>query len=537
MKLSAKRLFVALSGLMFCGSALALPGLTNSYSQDVIVIENNIDGNVAITPLSFEPRLIGTNGTTGEWDEYVPTTGSVVGYMGHGEPRPVYDGQFVDIWLEGFPAISPLQGLACEGLDEWDCALGYFEPTRIDKQGVYKIPIEYVDNQSDYGALSMTAFIAYRNMKVGNSFSFVYNSCMTDKDYELSMGETCARVEPDAWKRYSVKHNKVAHLKLNNMNVNAEVYINTDGVPSLGLGGHICSISNVGGVDGLTCTIVDYSLESAMANNNNILVHMKLDQNMLGFAPAASQLKFRIASGAWSNYNVPMTFSQLGLGNKIEVFFSNSLMKKMLTDSEMLNDGSIMSKMISFKLENTMAGEQGFYNFATSSSIYFRSGYYGISILPIKAVGRGIVGSAEPIRLSYEVITSGPRQADLITAQIGGDNFVGDKHYCSFDSPDKSFSVKFPSYLVFKDQAGVEQRVYSGCKHEETDITKALWVQGAPVSAELKGYSYKTQLDIIFPMDDPISETQAGSNREWFGTVHAEGTVIVKAIWRNVKSN
>lgn len=81
---------------------------------------------------------------------------------------------------------------------------------------------------------------------------------------------------------------------------------------------------------------------------------------------------------------------------------------------------------------------------------------YGISIIPAdfnpNQSKTGKVGNDEPpIEFNYIVTTSGPRQADAITAKVEGPmTTLKGQPYCLFSSNDDKLKVPFSAYLRLK---------------------------------------------------------------------------------------
>lgn len=194
-------------------------------------------------------------------------------------------------------------------------------------------------------------------------------------------------------------------------------------------------------------------------------------------------------------------------------------------------------EFFTFSFTNTAVPESGYYEFTPSNMLIIKPRDYGISIIPTdfnpKQSKTGKVGNDEPpIEFNYIVTTSGPRQADSITAKVDGPTItLKGRTYCLFSSDDDKFKVPFSAYLSFKNENGSQSSYRANCDSNEISLKNAFWEETPwdKPNQDL-GSFYRTHLDLSFPMNDSNSFFTL-DGIDWLGTVSASGTVVVKAIW------
>ena len=174
---------------------------------------------------------------------------------------------------------------------------------------------------------------------------------------------------------------------------------------------------------------------------------------------------------------------------------------------------------------------------AKSNTILLVPRDYGISIiskdLVLNPKREGKVGSTEPpIVFDYILTTSGPRQADSITAQVYGPaGQVNGRPYCVFSSTDGKLRVPFSAYLAYTDNVGQVVRTRASCDDVPISLNAARWVRTAwPVPSQNDGSFYRTELSLSFPMNEGNSMWTL-DGRDWMGIVSATGEVRVRAVW------
>jgi hypothetical protein len=98
--------------------------------------------------------------------------------------------------------------------------------------------------------LSQSAYEYFRNQPVGTIDSLQLNLCYMDSkaDYDFASGVRCKDLPSGGkWVYYTMNLEKVSHLTLNSTGSMAEVWIASDGTPSVNLGSELCQMGVVVG--------------------------------------------------------------------------------------------------------------------------------------------------------------------------------------------------------------------------------------------------------------------------------------------------
>ncbi|WP_431223864.1 hypothetical protein ACQ86O_01540 [Serratia sp. L9] len=328
---------------------------------------------------------------------------------------------------------------------------------------------------------------------------------------------------------------KAGNIKLESTNALQEIFIDSNGNPSLGLGSEFCTVGYIGSMSGAICKLVSYQMDGVVLSQ--LRINMKVNTTALGFTPAASTIRMSSngASG-WVNYSATTTASNLiKVGNGgIYVFFSQTFLKQLIDRGV---DMARSKDFFTFLFTNSATPQSGYYEFSPSNAILLRPRDFGISIiskdLEANPKREGKVGSKEPpIVFDYTVTTTGPRQADSITAQVSGPvGQVGGRPYCIFSSSDGKLQVPFSAYLAYTNGLGQTVRSRASCDDVPISLNAARWTESPwPVPAQNDGSFYRTDLSLTFPMNEGNSMWSV-DGQDWIGVVSATGEVRVTATW------
>lgn len=208
-------------------------------AREFVFVENNSDDNFFVTPGgALDPRLTGANRWTG-----LKYTGSgtiyqqSLGYIDNGYNTGLYTNWKFDMWLENSPVSSPLTGLRCIN---WyagcNMTTSLILPQTTDASGFYGATVTSGGAKWMHGMLSDAFYQYLQQMPVGSSFTMTINACQTSVNYDASSGARCKDQASGNWYVRNVTHTKAANLRLINTHSLAEVFINSDGVPTLGEG-------------------------------------------------------------------------------------------------------------------------------------------------------------------------------------------------------------------------------------------------------------------------------------------------------------
>lgn len=539
------RLFILLLGALVAFNAMAVKKtpLGDAPSREYVFVENQSDNNFFVTPGSIlDPRMTGANSWTG-----LKYGGSGVkyqvglGYIDDGSNRVLSAGNKFDMWLEGFPVSHPMTGLRCINWYK-GCNLdtSLISPEATDDKGFYGVSVTSGDAKWSHGMLSDSFFLFLEQQAVGSRFSMLINSCQTRINYNASAGERCKDQSTGYWYERKVTHVKAAHLRFVNTNALAEVFINSDGIPTLGEGSTDCHSQVIGKVNGLACKMVNYNLQTNGLSNVSIHIFPAIANASLQSAIKSEDMQFSLDGNSWKKVNgisSYYTFNDLKSSSNIYVFFSSNLFKNLvklgLSDTE-------SNGLFNFRFHNDLSPESGWYEFSTSNRIIIKPRNFSVSIrsddYSIAPSREGKVGASAPdLEFGYIVNTSGKTAADNVQIKVTGPSqYVNGRPYCIFSSADGQTRVPFPAHLSFTTSNNAEKNIATGCDDTWHDMTDALWI-GTPWSdaSDGTGILNKSTVKFAIEMNNPIS-LKSIDNRDWYGDVSASGEIHVKATWHNV---
>ncbi|WP_411751248.1 fimbrial protein [Serratia sp. (in: enterobacteria)] len=523
-----RNLYGLAGALLLASSASQGASGSNAY----VFVENQIDGEYFIAADDLNPRFTGANRFT----KYAANNQESLGYMGYSLSPSISTNTYADIWLEDSPIDKPFLGNRCRNDFSRCPGTGYLPAEYLGKDGAYRIFRGNANGESNYarGIFSDSAYEYFNRIPVGRVETYKYRWCSTTAYYNPALGQTCSSVGGSLG-RHEITITKEGHIRLESTSALQEIFIDSNGNPSIGSGSSLCSVGYIGSTSGIICKLVSYQLTGSTLSPMRI--NFQVNTAALGFTPRANTIRMSPngASG-WVNYGDRTRVSDLiKPGHSgIYVFFSQVFLK------ELINRGVDLShskKFFTFLFTNTRTPQSGFYEFSPSNTILLIPRDYGLSIiskdLVLNPKREGKVGSKEPpIVFDYLVTTSGPRQADSITAQVYGPaGQVSGRPYCVFSSPDGKLQVPFSAYLAYTNDVGQVVRTRASCDDVPISLNAARWVRTAwPVPSHNDGSFYRTDLSLSFPMNEGHSMWSM-DGRDWMGIVSATGEVRVRAVW------
>lgn len=533
--MSIKNLCLGVVGLIAAGPAIAVTStVSGSGENDYMFIDNAVDNEYFITSSKLDPRFSGAN----VWMHYKSNQVSL-GYMGFVGWTGV--NRYYDMWISNSSISQPFAGIRCMNSGSTCPASGYIAAEHLDREGFYHtMSGNSVYNGSyGFGSLSPTAYVYFRNLPVGNSETYQLNLCTTATDYDYKTGQRCKDLPSGAsWRIYNLTLNKISHLELKSTGAMAEIWVASDGTPSISSGSDSCKIAIVDKKSGLSCRMIAYNLKETKVLSSSLTMQMIIDKAILGFTPGAADIKYSGDGVTWTNFGTSKAYSSIFTpsGEYVNIFMSNDFFKSALNAGTNLTN---KDGIFTFAFKNSVSPESGFYQFTPSTKLNILPREYGISIVSTdgstnpKASGK-IGEDSPPIEFDYKVTTSAARQADSITAQVKGDSVtLAGVPYCLFKSPDESLQVPIPAYLSWISSTGSEVKVRNSCGEAPVDMTDATWVQTAWNASVNDGFFFTTTLKLLFPMNDLRSKLSV-NDEDWMGTVSASGTVEVTAKWIGV---
>jgi Mat/Ecp fimbriae adhesin len=541
--IKALLLLFLITGSLNTDAAVSKTVWPNSGIMPFVFVENNGDNNYFVTPgAARDPRMTGSNRWTGlKYGGTGPTYQVSLGYIDNGYNTGLNANWKFDMWLENSPISQPLLGLRCIN---WyagcNMATSLILPATTDSNGFYGVTVTPGGAKWMHGMMSDAFFYYLQQLPVGDSFTMSINTCQTSVNYDASSGARCKDQASGAWYVRNVTQMKAAHMKLINTGALSEVFINSDGVPTLGAGSSDCTIQTIGSLNGLSCRMVNYSLQNNGLSNSSISMFPAITNPTLLSAISGSDLQFSLDGKSWKRLNGTASyynFNELKNATGVYVFFSSNFFKKMvdlgLSDSD-------TKDLLAFRFQNSNAVEAGWYEFSTSNTLIIKPREFSVSIisdeLTTSPKRSGSVGGNEPsLDFGYFVTTSGKTAADEVLIKVKGPaQNIGGRSYCIFSSEDGLTKVPFPAFLSFITSTGEVKKYDAGCDDGWHDMTDALWLTTpwVDISGDA-GQLDKTTVKFSIPMDNAISQRTVDNNG-WFGEVSASGEIHVQATWRDI---
>ncbi|MCX9063873.1 fimbrial protein, partial [Citrobacter portucalensis] len=331
--------------------------------------------------------------------------------------------------------------------------------------------------------------------------------------------------------------NKIGHLSLVSTNAFQELWVASDGTPSITKDSGYCELGVVSREDGVICKMISYNLNQTSNLTASLRIRMYADSGLLGFTPAAATIKYSGDGQTWTNFSSTSVYYNVfsNSGEYVYVFLSKTFLKNMVDRGVSITN----SQPFTFAFTNSVTPESGYYQFTPSLQLNIVPKEYGISIISsdnsTSASGSGTIGETAPIEMDYTVTVSGPRQADSITAQVIGESTtINNVPYCLFTSAQGGLSVPIPAFLQYNSESGGVVQKRNSCSEAAISMRDAQWQQ-TPWDANNTddGSYFATDLKLLFPMNDSRSMLTV-SGADWEGVVSASGEIKVTANWVGV---
>lgn len=525
------------------GAAVTKTTWADAAAVQYVFVENNSDDNFFVTPGGvLDPRMTGASRWTG-----LKYTGSgtiyqqSLGYIDNGYNTALYANWQFDMWLENAPVSYPLSGLRCIN---WyagcDMGTSLILPQVTDANGFYGAKVTSGGQKWMHGMMSDAFYQYLQQMPVGGSMSMTINACQTSVAYDATSGARCKDQTSGSWYVRNVTHTKAASLKLINTHSLTEVFINSDGIPTLGEGNSNCQEQTIGTRSGLSCKMVDYALQHNGLSNTSIHIFPAISNSSLASAVGSYDMQFSLNGNSWkpvSGTAYYYTFNEMKASDSVYIFFSSNFFKQMVAQG--ISDINTQD-LFNFRFQNTTSPESGWYEFSTSNSLVIKPRDFSISIISDEYTSspsrEGNVGAGEPaLDFGYIVTTSGRTAADEVLIKVDGPaQSIAGRSYCLFSSADGTAKVPFPAQLSLTTQSGAIKTYDAGCDSHWNDMTDALWLTTPWTDASGDvGVMNKTTVKFSIPMNDAIS-LRTINDEGWFGEVSASGEIHVQATWRNI---
>lgn len=538
-------IFLCLSCLLAtpCYPAVTKTVWGDAPTREYVFIENDTDDNFFVTPGGvLDPRMTGSNRWTGlKYSGSGTKYQESLGYIDNGYNTLLLGNWRFDMWLENSPVSQPLRGLRCiNWYSGCDMNTSMIPPQATDAKGFYGVIVPTGDAKWMHGMMS-DQFYQYLNATpVGSNFTMTINTCQTRESYNAIAGQRCRYMGSGYWYVRKVSYTKAAHLKLYNTNALSEVFIDSDGRPTLGEGNSECNIQVLGGNTGVTCKMMSYTLNHNGLNNSSIRIFPAINHPTLAAAIKSGDMQFSIDGRSWKNVSGITnyySFNDMKGRDSLYIFLSGNFFKTMVNLG--ISDTNTHD-LFNFRVQNITAPESGWYEFSPSAQMVIKPRDFSVSIISkdymINPHRTGAVGRAKPaLDFDYIVTTNGKTAADEVMVQITGPTQnINGRPWCIFSSDDGLMHVPFPASLIFTTKGGVDKTYDVGCDGQWRDITDALWITTPWTDTTgVSGVMNKSNVKFSIAMDSPESLNTVNQTG-WYGDVSASGEIRIKATWKNV---
>ena len=232
------------------------------------------------------------------------------------------------------------------------------------------------------------AYEYLKNAPVGAFNSFDLHACETTENYNPVIGQRCKDATTGRWRKFLLNITKNAHIRFVDTRAFSEIWVATDGTPTLTANSEFCTNATVptGGTAnqrvGISCRMLQYNIAGPItAFTNSMHFYLNVDNAALGGVSLNGyDIRLNGGTGTWYQYSSTTTDinSMFVAGDGwVNVFFSNEFFRKMLAAG-----GSTAGKqdIFTFVVENTATPQSGYYQFSAGLDIDIIPREYGISI-------------------------------------------------------------------------------------------------------------------------------------------------------------
>ncbi|MEY2345335.1 hypothetical protein I3679_020845 [Proteus mirabilis] len=149
---------------------------------------------------------------------------------------------------------------------------------------------------------------------------------MTKTDYDPSKGGSCQNVGGRMLASHEFNITKSGHITLTSTGALQEIFIDSNGNPTIGLGSQFCRVGIVSNQNGIICQVIDHETTGDIFTN--IRLNLKINNTLIPFTPAANTIKIGPDDGSnnWYNYNTtyPANYYFKVNNKNVSIFLSNT---------------------------------------------------------------------------------------------------------------------------------------------------------------------------------------------------------------------
>ncbi|HIF9482185.1 hypothetical protein IHC92_18970 [Photobacterium damselae subsp. damselae] len=529
--LKIKLFFILLLSLISI-HAYAVNGTVRTDANDFIFIENDQDSDmyIGLATSHFDPRLTGSSA----WVKYSRSKQISLGYAGMGVDKYLYSGYLLDIWDENSPIRQPYISQSCWTKDS-GCNPATSTPTtapyRVDNKGFYGLVTTH--NHEDYARLSNSFYQYVKAMPVDSSLSRDMNVCYIKGSYGFDNTKKCVDQPNHVLRTYHLTHTKKAHIKVMKTDAFSDIFIDTNGNPTIAPGSKGCEFLNLSGYDGIACDFVKFDIKAGGPNSYFDDTKFKIVFPDPVFAPdSSSHVKISIKGESWSSSNYSRNVEDMLGHDTFQVFFSNRYLKKVISNST--KDSTLLNNLLYLEFSHDTATKSGYYEVSGSTTINVKPRDYAVSIISTDGLlhprKEGKVG-IDKLNFEYTVMQSAPVRSTSYELELSQDNPGTDSNgNCLFyrkGSHDKSTAVAVPAYIKFLEKSGSYFNKKVNC---DNGIVSLNDIKEDTAVSDGFGLILHSKVNLIFDLRDP-SLAKDMSGNDWEGNASQSGKVTLRAIW------
>lgn len=512
----------------------AVTGSTRRDSNDFIFIENDQDSDmyIGLATSHFDPRLSGSS----NWVKYSRTKQISLGYAGMGVDKYLGSGYLLDIWDENSPIRQPYISQSC-----WTTSSGCNPatstptnaPYHVDNKGFYGLVTTH--SHEDYARLSNSFYQYVKAMPVDSTLTRDMNVCYISRSYAFDKTKRCVDQLPDhhVLRTYTLSHTKKAHLKIMKTDAFSDIFIDTNGNPTIAPGSRGCEFLNVSGYDGIACDFIKYDLKIGGPNSYFDDTKFKIVFPDPNFKPdSSSHVKISIKGENWSSSNYSRNVEDMIGHDTFQVFFSNRYLKKVIENST--KDNTLLNNLLYLEFSHDTATKSGYYEVSGSTSINVKPRDYSVSIIStdgsLHPRKEGKVG-VDKLDFEYTVMQSAPVRSTTYELELSQDKPGTDSSgHCLFYRPssnDKSIAISVPAYIKFLQKTGSYFNKKINCDNGVVSLND---IKEDTAVTDGFGLILHSKVHLIFDLKDPSLNKDMSGN-EWEGQAIQSGKLTLRAIW------
>ncbi|WP_421324638.1 hypothetical protein [Aeromonas sp. 604176] len=517
--------------------------ITNS---SYLSIKNHIDSNIYIGPLAYNDdigTIAGTSHITHPNQELLAYA-RIACKRNYSSPSPCMSSSypFWTLWEPNPFVPAPYLGISCHilttasyGCDKTGKFPLYYIQGALYPQtahwGVRSFPgfRNYGFMSQPYGFIAGAVSTAYleklHNVPTGNQVSITQQFCA-----HKSANVVLPTLPCDYQETNTLNYKKAGTLTLMPIKQKNNIFVDSNGTPTLLPGSTGCEQATVAGVNGLVCEISSYNFETqGWPSKSPFNYAIRINNAALNAKVAVEDIKISADKVTWTGKEVTQPLDTLQGRKSIYIFLSKKYFKA-LNDTGLLGSDQQVLRFSIFHSEMTASG---YYEFSPSVQFDVKSRYYSVFITPESgSYAEGKVGY-DRLVFPYKLAESGPVSASRLEMRVTQDTGTVFKGFCTLYQGNSAIPV--PTRLVFNSESlGDNYLQPIRCDATPIDLRSfqikdsrppEYW-QGQEGDGVTRYYDVALDFDLRHPM---VFETTAGE--PWEGIAAQTGKIELRAIW------